>query len=300
MIAEPMTTSSATTPGSRIATTVLAALACLIAAGVPVVFGLQSRWSGMLLGLSVSYSLVLVAAGALALRRSRGAQLLARSIWWSALGAGALVTLFAASAPEARPALVMVLATSTALLTVGRRGLRPEHGDGLAPAAYPRAVMVSMIMALADAQALAWLASTLIYTAVRRHADLMNISELKQAPAMLACSGVALCALYGLYKLRLWGLVLSATTTLAIGVLSFTCLFGLSDAGPIPYAFAVSAAIQIALLAPLFLAIIRRRAPSPVSPRAQRLAAAMPAVVVVVLATLSVITVATSHSLVRF
>ena len=74
------------------------------------------------------------------------------------------------------------------------------------------------------------------------------------------------------YRLRLWGLVLSTVTTVAIGALSMTSLFGLRDAGPIPYAFAGSAAIQNALLAPLFVA----------------------------LAALSVITVATSHSLIRF
>ncbi|HEY0993506.1 MAG TPA: hypothetical protein VGD80_40915, partial [Kofleriaceae bacterium] len=85
-----------------------------------------------------------------------------------------------------------------------------------------------------------------------------------------------------------------------IGVLALTPVFGLHDAGPIPYAFALSAAVQLALLAPLFLAIIRRRAPSPPSPRVQRLASAVPVVVIVAIAALSVITVATSHSLIRF
>jgi hypothetical protein len=74
--------------------------------------------------------------------------------------------------------------------------------------------------------------------------------------------------------------VLSAATTLAIGVLTFTPILGMEGAGPIPYAFSASAAIQIALLAPLFVAIVRRRAPAPASPRAARLAAIAPATVI--------------------
>jgi hypothetical protein len=275
-------------------------IGCLVAAGVPVGFALEDRWAGTLLGLAAAYSAVLLAAGVLALCRTRGALMLARSIWWSALGVGALVALFAANASDvARPALVIVLATSVSLLASGRHGLAHVAQPELAPAAYPRATMVSMIMALADAQALGWLAATMIYSATQHGDDLAKMLEV-QAFAMLVCCGVALCALWGLYRLRLWGLVLSAVTTVAIGALSLTPLFGLRDAGPIPYAFAGSAAIQIALLAPLFVAIVRRRAPSPPSPRAQRIAAATPAVVIVALAALSVITVATSHPLIRF
>lgn len=290
-----------TTTRTRIASTVLAVLACLVAAGVPLGFALHTHWSGMLFGIAVSYTLVLLGAGVLSFCRSRGAQLLSRSIWWSAFAAGALVALFAASdGGVARPALVMVLATATSLLATGARGLQHQERHELAPVAYPRAIMVSMIMALADAQALGWLSSTLLYAAIERHAYTRDLGVLKQALAMLSCSLVALCALYGLYRLRLWGLVLSAVTTLAIGVLSFTPVFGLSDAGPIPYAFAGSAVIQCALLAPLVLAIIRRRAPSSASPRARRISAVVPAAVIIALAALSVITVSTSHSLMRF
>ena len=285
---------------SRIACIVLAALGCLVAAAVPVWFAHEDTWDTVLYKIALSYSVVLVAAGVLALCRSRGAQLLARSIWWSTFGASVLVALFAARDREvAYPALVMVLATSTSLLATGRTGLRAaEHH--LAPAAYPGAIMVSMIMALADAQALGWLGSTLIYAASRRHGDLMDILEAREGLAMLVCCAIALWALYGLYRLRLWGLVLSAATTAAFGALSFTRVFGFGNAGPIPYAFALSAAVQLALLAPLFIAIIRRRAPSPPSPRAQRLARIAPVAVIVALAALSVVTVTTSHSLIRF
>ena len=276
----------------------LVALASLIAACVPVWFALQEHWTGALFAGALSYAAFLVAAAVLAHGRSRGAQLLARSIWWSAFGAGALVALFAANSHEvSRPGLVVVLATSTALLATARRGLGDGAGDERAPVAYPRAIMVSMIMALADAQALGWIGGIMVYASVRHHG---NPGDLAHACAMLSCAGVALCALFGLYRLRMWGLVLSAIATLAIGVLALTPVFGLHDAGPIPYAFALSAAVQLALLAPLFLAIIRRRAPSSPSPRVQRLASAVPVVVIVAIAALSVITVATSHSLIRF
>jgi hypothetical protein len=285
-----------TTARPRIVATALMALGCLAAAGVPLWVAHHERFRGMLLALVASYAALLVIAGGLTFLRSPGAQLFARSIWWSAFGAGILASLFAAGDTEvARPGLVMVLGMSTALLAVGRRGIAAED-PRFALSAYRGAIMVSMIMALADTQALGWLGSTMLYSGLRHG----HPREINQAIAMLACGAVALTALLGLYKLRLWGLMLSAVTTLAIGALAFTRLFGLRDAGPIPYAFAVSAAIQVVLLAPLFVAIVRRRAPSPPSPRAQRVAAIAPAVVIIALAVLSVITVVTRHELINF
>jgi hypothetical protein len=153
-------------------------------------------------------------------------------------------------------------------------------------------------MALADAQALGWLGAARLYAELR--SSVADRTEIQQSTAMLACAAVAVLALYGLYRLRLWGLLLSAATTLAIGVFAFTPVLGMEDAGPLPYAFAASAAIQIALLAPLFVAIVRRRAPAPASPRVARLAAIAPAAVVIAIAALSIATVASSHSLARF
>jgi hypothetical protein len=285
-----------TTSRPRIVATALMALGCLAAAGVPLWVAHHEHFHGMLLALVASYALLLMVAGGLTFLRSPGAQLFARSIWWSAFGAGILAALFAARDAEvARPALVMVLGMSTALLSVGRRGIAGDD-PRFALSAYRGVIMVSMIMALADAQALGWLGSTMLYAGLRHG---VHMSEVKQGLAMLACGAVALTALLGLYKLRLWGLMLSAVTTLAIGALAFTPMFGIRDAGPIPYAFAVSAAIQMALLAPLFVAIVRHRAPSPPSPRAQRIAAIAPAAIIIALAVLSAITVATEHSLMR-
>jgi hypothetical protein len=76
--------------------------------------------------------------------------------------------------------------------------------------------------------------------------------------------------------------VLSAITTLAIGALAFARVMGLSRAGPIPYALALSAAIQLALLAPLFITIVRRRALA-ASPRTVRVGSLLPGTVIVVL-----------------
>jgi hypothetical protein len=296
-----MTTPAPTTARRRIVPMTLVGLATLVAASVPLWSTMQSGWTREWLLFAALYSTILVAAGLLAFRRSTGAQLLARSIWWSAFGGGALVALFAAQdRGVARVALVMLLATGTALLAAGRPGVDHASADDFAPAAYRTPIIVSMIMALADAQALGWLGASRLYAVLQHYAGSSASREIQQSSVMLACSGLALIALYGLYKLRLWGLVLSALTTLAIGILAFTPATGMSDAGPIPYAFALSAAIQIALLAPLFLAIVQRRAPAPPSPRVARLAAIAPNAVIIALAALSVLTVATSHSLIRF
>lgn len=286
--------------GRRVATLVLLGLATLVAAGAPLWFARHEDWTGAMFGFAASYSAMLVAAGVLALWRSTGAQLFARSVWWSAFGGGVLISVFA---PEARElawvALAVVLATATALLVAGRRGLDGDGARDFAPAAYRAPIMVSMIMALADAQTLGWLGSGRLYVALSAEYG-SSATEIQQAMAMLACGAVALIALYGLYRLRLWGLVLSAATTLAIGALAFTPVLGLSDAGPFPYAFAVSAAVQIALLAPLFVAIARRRAPEPPSPRRARIATMVPQAVIVALVALSVAMLATGHPLVKF
>jgi hypothetical protein len=283
--------------GRRRIASLMMVLATLVAAGAPLWYATHIHWNGVWFAFAASYSAILAGAGALALCRSTGAQLFARSVWWSAFGAGVIAAVFIAEEPDvARVGLAIVLATSTALLAAGRRGL--DHGGGeFAPVAYRTPIMISMIMALADAQAVGWLGASRLYAALHYG---VGGHEVTQSILLLVCCGVALIALCGLYKLRLWGLVLSAMTTLAIGVLAFTPALGLAKAGPIPYAFAASAAVQVALLAPVFAAIVRRRSPAPASPLVARTASVVPALVILALAALSVATVATSHSLVHF
>src|SRR6185436_10508463 len=121
-------------------------LGTLVAAGVPLWFATHVRWDGVWFAFAASYAAILAGAGALALSRSTGAQLFARSVWWSAFGAGVLAAVFAADEREiAGPALAMVLATSTALISAGRRGLDSDARD-FAPAAYRAPIMISMIM----------------------------------------------------------------------------------------------------------------------------------------------------------
>ena len=271
-------------------------VAALTAAAAPLWYAYHHDPGGRL-AVAQWYALIVASSCVLAFGRSTGSQLLARAIWWSAFASGGLTAGFAAETRElAATGLVMTLATSTALLVAGRRGLDRDT-VGFAPAAYRGPIMISMIMALADAQGVGWLGATRLSFALRYATD---ADFVYQAMAMLACSAVALVALYGLYRLRLWGLVLSAMSTLAIGILAFTPVLGLADAGPVPYAFAASAAVQLALLVPLFIAIVRRRAPAPPGPRVARLATIAPALVVVVAATLAILTVVTGHSLVRF
>jgi hypothetical protein len=271
-------------------------VAALTAAAAPLWYA-DHNGPGSRLAVAEWYALFIASSSVLAFGRSTGAQLLARAIWWSAFASGGLTAGFAAETRDlAATGLVMTLATSTALLIAGRRGLDRDT-LGFAPAAYRAPIMISMIMALADAQGVGWLGATRLSFALSYGSD---GDLVYQAVAMIACSAVALVALYGLYRLRLWGLVLSAVTTLAIGVLAFTRVLGLADAGPIPYAFAASAAVQLALLVPLFIAIVRRRAPAPPAPRMARLATIAPALVIVVAATLAILTVITGHSLVRF
>jgi len=270
----------------------------LVAAGAPLWVAHEQRWTGAEYGFTASYAALLAAAGVLACLRSTGAQLLARSVWWSAFGGGVLMAVFAPDVRElSGMVMALVLGPATSLLAAGRTGLEGRAGE-FAAGAYRAPIMVSMIMALADAQALGWLGALHLYDAM--HSHYASHQQLRWGMALLGCSALALVALYGLYRLRLWGLVVSATTTLAIGVLAFTPVLGLADAGPVPYALALSAAVQLTLLAPVFVSVARGRPPRPTSARRARIAALVPVAVIVVLVALSVITVATGRPLVKF
>lgn len=245
--------------------------------------------------LGLIYTAALAATGLLALVRSVGALLFARSVWWSAFGLAALVVLFARhETPLTYVMFGMQAATAVALLA-SRRIKPPRSGTELTPVAYRGAITLSMIMALADAQALGWLGLTQLFL---RDIDGIQRFGLPGA-AMLGAACIAMIALYGLYKLRLWGLVLSTLTTAAIGALAFTPVFGMRGAGPLPYAFALSAVVQIALLTPLFAAIVRRRAPAPPSPRSQQLAQLAPVALILLVTALSISLIALGRPLIR-
>jgi hypothetical protein len=190
---------------------------------------------------------LLLGAAALVWRRQLGSQLMVRAVLWSNLLLGALLSL-AGGSNERIQGGVIALATGTALLVLGRVGLdRPS--PAFSPAAFRGALVLALVMALADTQSLALFG---VLRLERSHHD--------EAAPLLACAGLMVAALVGLYRLRLWGLVLNVVANVAIAALA------LADALEVPrllaWALATTAVIQLALPVPLVAAMVRGKAPA--------------------------------------
>jgi hypothetical protein len=132
--------------------------------------------------------------------------------------------------------------------------------------AFRTTLTLGMIMAVADAQALAW------FGAVG-----MEDAHFVGGGLLLGSAAVLAVAVVGLYRLQVWGLLLAAVGSAGVAALAATRAYDLG--GPLPFGFEATSAVQIALVVPVFVAIARRRAPA-ASPRT-RLAALVPALAVV-------------------
>lgn len=206
----------------------------------------------------VRYGLVHVLGFGLATWLARSprpwAQMLVRALWWSALLAGSagMVT-----EPGTIPILmpVIVLASAVGLLVVGERGVYDvQPGEGFGLAVHRRSIILMMILAIADTE-------TLLMAALN-HDDPVVI---RYATIDLGCAAAMGVAMWGLYRLRTWGLV----ATLALNVVIATLgLAGLLFYEPgFAYLLATTAIIQLGLAAPLVRTLVSGTAPPERRPR---------------------------------
>jgi hypothetical protein len=207
---------------------------------------------------------LLFGAGALVWRRHLGSELMVRAVLWSNLLLGVLLAV-AGGSHEQQQGGVIAFSTGIALLVLGRGGLERPSAS-FSPAAFRGSLVLALVMALADTQSLA------LFGALR-----LERSHHDDAAPLLACAGLMVLALVGLYRLRLWGLVLNIVANVVIAGLA---LAGALDVPKLfAWALATTALIQLALPLPLVRAIVRGRPPA--EARESRLAAALvPAVLV--------------------
>lgn len=235
--------------------TVRTAFASLAAVTAGIAFVGFDRSPPLALALPAS---LLVGAAGLVWRRELGGQLLVRAVLWSNLMLGALLCLAGGSHERVQGGII-ALATGSALLVLGRAGL-DQPSAAFSPAAFRGSLVMALVMALADTQSLA------LFGGLR-----LERGQFDDATPLLACAGLMVLALVGLYRLRLWGLVLNLVANVVIAALALAGRLDVPE--ELAWALATTAAIQLALPLPLVKAIVRGRAPAATESRASTVAA---------------------------
>lgn len=193
---------------------------------------------------------LLVVAAVLSLRRGAATQILVRAVLWSNLLLAAVVSCVG-HGREQLVGAALGASTGLALLALGKHGLEDDRGNFI-PVAFRGTLLGLLVMALADAQTLVFWSSLLLEQTSRSR------------PMALAAAGAAIgfaVAVYGLYRLRAWGLILNSLA--AIGLLVIVAVGAFAEARPIGAVLAGSGALQLALAVPVYRALRRGAKPAP-------------------------------------
>jgi hypothetical protein len=194
----------------------------------------------------------LLASIPMALRGGLGAQVLARAFWWQGLVMGslfgALITIESGDKTEGFIACAALIAgTLGAIVSAGRAGLA-QHSARFAPAAFRGGLMLSMVLALADTQAL------LLYGTIMLEE---SYDWLVQSAPFFASAATMMAALWGLWNMKMWGFLLNIAANVVIAGLAVTGVFKLP--GLLAAGLATTAVIQLLIPIPIIRAMIPTR-----------------------------------------
>jgi hypothetical protein len=204
--------------------------------------------------------------------------MLARSVWWANLVLGVLLVLEGGESERIR-GLELVAGTSAPLLAMGRMGLDGNEGSAFRPVAFRTVLTLGMTMAVADAQALLfWGFLKIEWVRTGR----LWRSGIADGVVLLAAAAMVLVAIMGLYRLRVWGLLLAGVC--AVGIMSIAVTNACHLPRGLPVALFATSFVQLLLTVPVRSAIVRGRAPAPRPPSILARIAA-PLVVVLLAAT---------------
>ncbi len=195
--------------------------------------------------------------------RAVGSQILVRSVWWANLVLGVLLSIAGSASAGRSLGATLVLGCGVPLLAMGSSGLDENPRSAFRPVAFRTTLMLAMTMAVADAQAL-------LFWGVVQLEESQRITGIVLILAALLTS----VAIVGLYRLRVWGLLFGALC--AAGVIGLMLSGVCHLEGPLTPCFIVTSAVQLLLPLPIFVAMIRGRAPAALPPsRVGRLALAL-------------------------
>jgi hypothetical protein len=208
-----------------------------------------------------------------------GSQLIARSVWWSNLVLGTLIALLADGSSDRNAGVELATTMGTALLAMGQLGLDEREGSAFRPVAFRTTLTLGMIMAVADAQALALFG-------VIKVADGWNRPDHqgRQGLMLLASATLLVVAIAGLYRLRVWGLFLATFCAAGVFAMSLADAYGLDE---LRIPLALTSTVQVLLPGPVFVAILGGR-PGAATSWHPRLARLLPSALVVLMMTASV------------
>jgi hypothetical protein len=251
---------------------------------------LMRSWSGSLpAGLWISTGFLVLSA-LLLHHGAVGSQLIARSAWWASLVLGTLVAV-AGSSSEGWIGVLLAVTTGTALLAMGRLGLDAGEGSAFRPVAFRTTLTLGMIMAVADAQALA------LFGALKLEEGGWNEGAAERGPqafVLILSASVLVVAITGLYRLRVWGLLLATLCAGGVAVLSVTDAYGLPV--PLRAGMALTSTAQVLLPVPILVAIFRGK-PVTVTSTPSRLARIAPAALVALMMAASASRVVLGHAI---
>ncbi len=175
-------------------------------------------------------------------------QLMGRAVLWSVLVFGALVSFVS---PSGHGHVYWISAGLTtgpalALLVLGMSGLdAPSAGKAFFPVAFRGVLLAIMVMALADTCSLLFWGGLLLEEPWNNTPEMIF---------MLSGGSAMLLAVYGLYRLRLWGFLLNVAANVAIAVFAWA----LPDIPPsIAGCLSATAAGQLIVGLPLFSALLK-------------------------------------------
>lgn len=182
-------------------------------------------------------------------------QLLCRAVWWSSLVVGLLVVLNYTGLADKILGATIAVACATALRSAGEEGLdiqEPDHP--FAPVRFRGHLLLALVMAAADAL-------TLMFSGLMQlrfgMAGWNLVDTLAYAGPTVLSAGVMALAVWGVFRLRTWALLLNLVANIAIAYFAMEGTLRLSPS--VSVSLAATAAIQCFIPVPILAAALGDR-----------------------------------------
>jgi len=176
-------------------------------------------------------------------RQDLAKQMMVRALSWSTLVIGTIISVFGLT-EYCMVGPFIALGSGLALLLMGGRGLGVTSRS-FQPIAYRNHLLLALVMATADAGTLLFGAAMQIGIFVQRG----TIEYLFMGIPTLLCGLVMAVAVWGIYRLRTWALVLNILANLGIAYVALSGYLGLTI--PVAAALAATATMQLILPVPI-------------------------------------------------